>query len=498
MDGTKITPEILETSLRAMRKGKPPEAVLSTIRWADNPTGEGTDLHFERLVHELTWQSYSNLRQVEGLTSVWPRNRQEAVRQLAEDFRTRNGDLAAWSALYYRYIVGIDVSVKEMAQAASIVPQQLRRRLNQGLALLAKKLVQTALEEEKTPVSSPPDLPLPEFTALVGVHRYFELLAQLFNAPDGPRLVSLEGIGGIGKSALARAFISRPKTTAHWRKIAWVSARQAMLAEDGQLSPLSDSVTTLEDVTARLCDQLGLTGMAARPLTQRLEGLKTVLNQEKYLIVVDNLETVEEYSRLVPALGNMAGESRFLITTRQTLREFAYVHTVALRELDKDCAFDLIKAEIIRRGREDLISVEQFADLYTVIGGLPLAIKLVAAQLFLRPLSDILKDFRQAKVSTESLYRYLYWQTWHSLGDPARRLLLSFLLSDPEGEDLEFLRLMSGQSDEEYYAALKELDRFSLLEVNGDAELPLYRLHRLATTFLQTDILNLWAGSEHD
>jgi hypothetical protein len=143
-------------------------------------------------------------------------------------------------------------------------------------------------------------------------------------------------------------------------------------------------------------------------------------------------------------------------------------------------------------------TAKDFDDLYQVVGGIPLAIKLAAAQLSLLPLSQIVTNLRQASMGTDQMYRYLYWQTWQALHDPARLLLLSFLSADAEGEDLEFLRTMSAQSDEQFYKALYELDQFSLLEVSGDASRPLYRLHRLTVTFLQTDILNRWQGSANN
>ena len=48
-------------------------------------------------------------------------------------------------------------------------------------------------------------------------------------------MVSLEGIGGIGKTAVARAFVAQPDLSANWPEILWVSARQSFLAEDGSL-----------------------------------------------------------------------------------------------------------------------------------------------------------------------------------------------------------------------------------------------------------------------
>ncbi len=498
MDENNITPENLETCLRALRRGERLKRDLLALSQLNYSTIEEYHLALEKLLHESVWQSYSSLRELEELPSNNHKNRQEALQRIAEDFHTQNGELAAFSALYYRYLSGMDISVKEMSQAASVVPQQFRRRLNQGLALLSQKLLRMALEPEEATGTALADLPLPEFTALVGVQKYLDLLTQLFTAKDGPILVSLEGIGGIGKSALARAFIALPETVSKWPKIVWVSARQTMVAEDGGLSPILDSVRSLEDVTARLCDQLGMSALAVSPLDQRLDGLKAALAREKLLVVVDNLETVEEFLRLVPTLAKMAGLSRFLMTTRQTLREFPYVHTIPLVELDKKNAFSLLDLEMSRRGHHNPISKEDFAELYAVLGGHPLALKLVAAQLYLRPQSEILHAFRQAQGNMDHLYRYLYWQTWHALSGSARRLLLSFLPSDPDGEDIEFLQLMSNQTMEAFYAALKELDRFSLLEITGGTEFPLYRLHSLTITFLRTDILHFWTDNNEN
>ncbi len=504
MDLTKITPETIEALLRAAHNGRTASTGLDWLSWVDPSTGETSKLSFEDLLYKLAWQAYADLRQAEGLNGDRPTNRPKALQHITEDASSRNRALAAWSALYYRYFSGISLSVGEMAKAASVVPQHFRKRVIHGLGLLAKDAQRAVLEAEEVGVGnnavqieteaerSRIPLPLQEYVSLIGVQPYFELLSQLFGGAEGPGLVSLEGMGGIGKSALARAFISRPETTERWSRIAWVSARQAILVEDGKLSPVADSATTLEDITARLCDQLGHPGLTAQPLEKRLEGLKSALAQEPHLIVVDNLETVNEYRQLVPALGKMAGLSRFLITTRQTLREFPFVHIIPVMELDRDSAYALIEAEIARRGRSRRITPERFDELYQVVGGLPLALKLVAAQLYLRPLSEILAGFREARVGMDTLYHYLFWQTWQSLHEPAKKFLLSFLPSDPEGEDIEFLRFMSDQSEEDFYAALKELDQFSLLEVNGDTERSLYRLHRLTTTFLQTDILHLW------
>ena len=118
-----------------------------------------------------------------------------------------------------------------------------------------------------------------------------------------------------------------------------------------------------------------------------------------------------------------------------------------MSELTADGAYNLLSGEQIRRGRTVRASARDFDDLYQVVGGIPLAIKLAAAQLSLLPLHQIVTNLRQASVGTDQMYRYLYWQTWQALHDPARLLLLSFLSADAEGEDLDFLRSMSAQGE---------------------------------------------------
>lgn len=495
MDLACITPEVVEDCLKALRSGEPLAEELLAIPWAAGQSKLVNQFKLEDWLHDTISRAYLDARQVEGLPAIQPANRQEAQQQIQTDFNTHNGDLEAWSALQFRYNSAVEFGVEELARSASVTPQQFRRRLKQSLALLTQKLQRTALEALQSARSHAKNLPLPDYTRLIGAEYYFNQLVHLFNDPKGPRLVSLEGMGGIGKTALARGFAALPEIVARWPRILWVSARQAILTEDGKLMASADAAATLEDISVRLAEQMGLAGLANKPLAERLEGLAAALSQEATLIIVDNLETAEEFSQLVPGLARLSGTSRFLLTTRQTLRDFPYVTAISVRELDDMQAFNLLRGEVTRRGSRRALTAEHFNELYRIVGGLPLAIKLVAAQLKQRPFRVVVDGFRSVEDGSDALYRYLYWETWNSLHDPARRLLLSFLPSDAEGEDIDFLRLMSGQPDDVFYEALKELDQFSLLEINGDAERPLYRLHRLTVTFLQTDILKLWTGT---
>ncbi len=501
MPFSKITVDQVESFLRTSRGVRVNTDGLVSVDALFDPAVEAkeerTIVLADRL-EELALQSYFYSRRQEALPEQLPADKPQVINQIQQDYSRGNSDLEAWSALYFRYLSPVSLTVEDLAQAASVVPQQFRRRLNHSLEMLVRILHRQVLENLRNPVNIERHLPLSDATRLVEAGATLNLLAQLFQDPAGPRMVSLEGIGGIGKTAVARAFVAQPDLSANWPEILWVSARQSLLAEDGSLMAVPDSVTTLEDITIRMAEQLGLASLTGKPLSERLEGLHFALGNKKTLTIIDNIETAEEIHALVPAMAKMAGASRFLITTRQTLRAYPYIHIITLSELTADGAYNLLSGEQIRRGRTVRASAKDFDDLYQVVGGIPLAIKLAAAQLSLLPLHQIVNNLRQASMGTDQMYHYLYWQTWQALHDPARLLLLSFLSADAEGEDLDFLRTMSAQGEAEFYKALYELDQFSLLEVSGEATRPLYRLHRLTVTFLQTDILNRWQGSANN
>jgi len=495
MQLARIDKDFVETCLRSFRHAAEPEAAMLELCLLEHQGGdspEARQLYFQDLLNQLVTDAYLGLRQAEDLPAELPETHRDILSSLQKDFDCRNNDLESWSALYYRYLAIIPVSVEELSSAASVVPQQFRRRINQGMNFLAQKLRRLELQAQEAAKPGEKSLPLPDYTRLVGAEPYLERLKSLFDDEDGPQLVSLEGMGGIGKTALARAFVDLSQAEHRWKDILWVSARQYALGEDGHMMPITEAAATLDDVTARLLGLLEMGHLGSSPISERLDAIQAALRMDAYLIVVDNLETMEEYQQLIPALAKCAGQSRFLITSRQTLRQFPYIQSVPLFELDFDSACELLDVENTRRGFEKNLSHEDCKELYEIVGGVPLAIKLIAAQLHLRSFEAILEGFRQARGSIDEVYRYLYWETWQLLGDPARHLLLSFLPADPEGEDLDFLQMMSGQEEAAFFHALRELDKFSLLETSGDVHALRYRLHRLTVTFLQTDILSTW------
>ena len=66
----------------------------------------------------------------------------------------------------------------------------------------------------------------------------------------------------------------------------------------------------------------------------------------------------------------------------------------------------------------------------------------------------------------------------------------------PDGEDQEWICDIGNLQKDDFRKGLEKLKELSLIEFSGTIERPLYRIHRLTTTFLQTDILEGWEDNK--
>lgn len=490
-----ITNRAVEQFLKAVETGAEGSSALLDLKFLANfgiqSVPERKIKLFECL-SQFVNETYLSFRKIESLVSRIPGSKLEAQLQLREDFGKGNSRLESLSALYFRYFSLIDFNIEDLAKNANVVPQQFRRRLNTGLALLVNEVTRLEMAANSDTHSVDAHLPLPEYSTLIGVETPLAKLHVLVSSLLPGQIVSIEGMGGIGKTALVHAFVGQDHIKQNYYELLWISARQP---SSGMSHPESASAAanfTLEDVTTRLAQQLGLNHLVNKPLEERLKGIQAATTLHKYLLVIDNLETVEDYVQLVPALAKFARNCTIIITTRKSLREFPYVTVFPVPELPKPFVSQLLEAEANRRGRDFSIEEQDLAEIVETVGGLPLAIKLIATQIHLYPISEIIKEFQQAGKGVDSVYRFLYWKIWNSLSEPSRKLLFTFLTLNPEGEDSEYTALMSGLDPSIYQSAFTELDNYSLIETNSLQSMPRFRIHRLTATFLQTDILKLW------
>lgn len=426
----------------------------------------------------------------------------EYLGNLRHDFDERQRDerRRALSALYYRYLIPFDHAVSDLAQLAGVSERTYRRYVILGLDHLTEALL--VMEQSYQGESAADGLPqtpikanrliryLPpqEYLQLFGVRQLQEKIMGLLTMPDGPRFISLEGLGGVGKTALAQWIAWRCVERDEFIGVLWSTAKQERLGFSGGMEPITNAAHSLDEIASRLAQDLDLNHLTGLSTDDKLDGLRLVLQEAPYLVVIDNLETLQDVDLVINAIFRLAGKSRFLITSRVSLARYSWVMPLQVPELSLQDGRQLFLHELGRHQLDPSLDDKQIESLYHVVGGLPLVLKLVAAQMRYEDLATILDGMTDSALPSHTWWDYIYRHSWDQLDDDARRLLISMYNLPPDGETFAMIRSMSSMTREKqrFHVAFSQLLNLSLLEINGSRAQPVYRLHHLTVTFIES------------
>jgi hypothetical protein len=334
---------------------------------------------------------------------------------------------------------------------------------------------------------------------LVGIDSQIDGLASLLAAPTGPRILAIEGIGGIGKTTLAAAVMRKLSADTTYEEFAWISAQVVGLDLCGDVYPRPQPVLTAETVVAALAQQLLPSHTMSNTATMHnvLASLRQRLKTTPHLVTVDNLETVLDPQVLLRVLHTLAGPTKFIITTRRRLIAESNVFLHDVPELRETDALTLLRYAAREHSLPALAACpdSELLPIYRAIGGNPLALLLVLGQAHLRPLHAIvaglggLASAAGSLGSMETLFGYIYRQAWDGLCESDRCVLLQVAAAETGRLDAETIEAICRSacdcSQEVTAAALRRLIQANLVYTVSDLDNCHYRLHSLTRTFLQ-------------
>ncbi|MCB0192223.1 MAG: hypothetical protein KDJ65_09805 [Anaerolineae bacterium] len=407
----------------------------------------------------------------------------KALKALEQDY-----DYQAALILRLRFIE--DAPIYQVAHQLNLADPTIQRKQRQAIEALTDILYD--LEQQAIAAASyalEKQLKLPVATKLFGSEARLDQIATSLLYAEPAWLVAIEGIGGIGKTALAAAVVRRLALSRHFYQFAWISAKQHEFWPGMGIQPTGRPVlnqeTLVEELTEQLCGEFAI-GLSPQ---QKLMTLTEQLKKQPYLVVIDNLETTVEYETLLPLLRQLANPTKFLLTTR-TMQPRDEVARWPLTELSQVDTMALLQHEATLRQMPALAaaSATQLERIYKVVGGNPLALKLVVGQLHSLPLQTVLDNLKEAQgKKIEELYTYIYRQAWQSLDEAARHLLLVMPLVQ-NGTAVQ-LAAASGLENSKVSDAIEHLIAVSLFDVSGNLDQRRYRIHRLTETFLLNEVV---------
>ncbi len=213
-----------------------------------------------------------------------------ALNNLAADYEQDAALLRA------RFLDGrMAAEIANQRNVAEITVFKMQRRAIARLAATLLTMEQQAAAARQSALDS--RLPAATYDRLFGTEANLAALRAVLLAPEAPRLIAIEGLGGIGKTALAHRLVwNMAQHEPAFADFGWVSAQQRFFQAGEGIKLVEEPALTAQALVGALVTQLmtGADGVAPIAPERALSALESRLRKVPHLIVVDNLETVAD------------------------------------------------------------------------------------------------------------------------------------------------------------------------------------------------------------
>jgi hypothetical protein len=321
----------------------------------------------------------------------------------------------------------------------------------------------------------------PDVSTFYGREQELHQLKQWIQR-DRCRLISILGMGGIGKTALSVALIEQIQ--GEFEYVIWRSLREP---------------TPLETFLPKLL--VSFSGQ--QPLLQDLSQLLQFLRDHRCLIVLDQVETLlkdrpvghyieeyEGYGELLRRIGTERHQSCLLVTSREKPREF--VPLEGKKSLTQSQTLGSLKgaAKGIFKSKELLDNEDEWQMLIQLYGGNPLALNIVSATIQDLFNGNVNQFLKQNTTFIDSGFRELLDQQFTRLSDSEKATVCEIAKHSHPISIKTLTEITSVQKlDLGSIEIIESLRRRSLLEkVKGSID-PQFTLHPIVTKYIKKYII---------
>ncbi len=321
------------------------------------------------------------------------------------------------------------------------------------------------------------NLPQPDYGIFIGRQEELAQIHKLLLPYPRSRfhIITIDGIGGIGKSALAleaaHRYIHERKTLPQDERfdaIIWISAKRTILTAQGIISRRTE-LHNLNDIYTTIAATLKRENITQARVEERSVIVARTLTRQRTLLILDNLETVDD-EHVIAFIREVPDPTKVIVTTRQRID---VAHPIRLVEMSWEDTQGLIAQECEKK--DVVLTDEQARQLYDRTGGVPLALVWSIARVASG--EDIENVLSRLTRPDSDIARFCLEGVVQSLRDNESKLLIASALFAQDAQR-DALGHVAGIQDEfSRIDGLIALERFSLLNRQGDrfSLLPLTR-----------------------
>jgi hypothetical protein len=331
---------------------------------------------------------------------------------------------------------------------------------------------------------------LPRRGTFFGRENDMETTLRALGPEDRTWGVLLDGIGGIGKTALAIEAAHRSKEEGLFDAFIYVSAKRNILNPSGMrdLYPVALTLDGFLNETARVLGEIGIIEL---PSEEKRRALLDNLRARRALLLYDNLETLakEEQEALADFLRELPQGCKAIITSRRRGGEGAV--WLRLERLELSAARELIESEVGHDHRLAnklwQVGETRWEELYNETKGSPLALMHTLGLLRVR--TALTFDGALTLLRSNSnleLNEFIFQEARRELhaNDESSLRALSFYNPSATFDQLMYVAQLTR---DELEKSLDRLAALSLVDALPGEER--YALHPLTRNYVQTELL---------
>ena len=207
-----------------------------------------------------------------------------------------------------------------------------------------------------------------------------ELIELLVKGPYNRMVISVVGIGGLGKTTLVKKVYDNEQVAPHFHCIAWITVSQSYNMEEILRNMIKNFYKARKEFPPKEIDTMEERGL--------INEVRQFLLEQKYLVVFDDIWNINFWRHIKLALPDNNKGSRIVITTRSesvapSSKESPSYHMYKLSSLPLEKAWELFCKKVFQceGGHCPLELVEFSHGIIARCEGLPLAIVTISGLL---------------------------------------------------------------------------------------------------------------------